>query len=118
VPVEVIRHRRRDSGRQGHGPASRISFRLTDHPSTADTPDRPLDAEPSTGQDVGPAQGRGLTEPEPAEREYEDKCAVALGPLVAPELFSQLQRLHRGQRPRRPARPGVPAPRSLHGLDG
>jgi hypothetical protein len=61
--------------------------------------DRPLDAQPSTGQDVGPAQCCGLAEPESAERQHEYECAVALGSPVPPQLFRQLKRLDRGERP-------------------
>jgi hypothetical protein len=72
------------------------------NPPAADAPDRALETQPVTRQDVGPAQRSGFTEPERAEGEDEQQCAVPSGPPVPPQLLGELQRLGRGECAGRP----------------
>jgi hypothetical protein len=57
-----------DGGGEGHGADSPASvLGVADHPPVADPPNRALDAQAATAQDVGSAKSRGLTEPGPPE---------------------------------------------------
>jgi hypothetical protein len=80
----------------------RVGLGFADDPSPADTADRALDAQPAARQDIGPAQRGGLTEPEPAEGEDEQQCAIPSGSPVPPQLFRKLQCLYGGECAGRP----------------
>jgi hypothetical protein len=117
VLPQVLLQYRRDSGGERHSAVAGVGLGLADHPPTLDPPHGSFDADAAPGKDVGPAESRGLAEPEAAEGENQEECAVALGSPVSPQLFCQLAGLGRGERAGGTEALGVPAPRSRHGFD-
>jgi hypothetical protein len=72
VLLQVLLQNGRDGCGERHGPVAGAGLGLADHPPATDASYRSLDAQSAAGQDIGPAQGGGLTEPEATEGQDQD----------------------------------------------